>query len=140
MRVCVRARARVCVWLCEGVSRVGTVLMDPSDEALQALLVDQAYRHVVMVPHFEGIAVDRLDYTGMFSMGTVCVYVYVCVTDVCMRRVCVMCACVCVCVCVCVCGVCDVCVASSADMCVEFEGWVDLGGHEVPRIACLISV
>lgn len=48
---------------------VGTVLMDPSDEALQALLVDQAYRHVVMVPHFEGIAVDRLDYTEWFNLN-----------------------------------------------------------------------
>jgi hypothetical protein len=41
--------------------------MDPADQGLQAMLVDQAYRHVTMVPHFEGLAVDRLDYTGIPS-------------------------------------------------------------------------
>eukprot|EP01006_Ploeotia_vitrea_P065811 TRINITY_DN93852_c0_g1_i1.p1 TRINITY_DN93852_c0_g1~~TRINITY_DN93852_c0_g1_i1.p1 ORF type:complete len:808 (+),score=70.02 TRINITY_DN93852_c0_g1_i1:44-2467(+) len=46
---------------------VGTILMDPYGPKWKTLLLDQAQRHLDMLPDFEGIAIDRLDYTDYYN-------------------------------------------------------------------------
>ena len=48
---------------------VGTTLMDPAEGCFDDLLVEQLQRHVDKLPHFEGIAIDRLDYSEYFNYG-----------------------------------------------------------------------
>jgi hypothetical protein len=42
--------------------------MDPQEPAFQALLLEQAQMHVERIPSFEGIAIDRLDYSAYYSL------------------------------------------------------------------------
>ena len=37
--------------------------MDPMDPTFQELLVEQVEQHLKRIPSFEGIAIDRLDYS-----------------------------------------------------------------------------
>jgi hypothetical protein len=48
---------------------VDDVLMDASDPAFAALLMDQAVRHVTNVPAFQGLVCDRLDYSDLYAVG-----------------------------------------------------------------------
>lgn len=45
---------------------VGTTDMDTMVPAFEDLLVEQLERHVTRLPAFEGIAIDRLDYSEFF--------------------------------------------------------------------------
>lgn len=47
---------------------VGTTDMDPMEPTLQQLLLEQLARHIELLPAFEGIAIDRLDYTGFYNL------------------------------------------------------------------------
>eukprot|EP00038_Savillea_parva_P010156 m.188310 g.188310 ORF g.188310 m.188310 type:complete len:848 (+) comp17384_c0_seq1:177-2720(+) len=46
---------------------VGTTDMDTAEPAFEDLIVEQAARHLQMIPSFEGIAIDRLDYSELFN-------------------------------------------------------------------------
>eukprot|EP00041_Stephanoeca_diplocostata_P027866 m.777446 g.777446 ORF g.777446 m.777446 type:complete len:964 (-) comp23264_c0_seq2:304-3195(-) len=46
---------------------VGTTDMDPAEEVFADLLSEQAQRHVQRLPSFQGIAIDRLDYSEFFN-------------------------------------------------------------------------
>ena len=48
---------------------VGTTLMDPMEPIFENLLVEQLQRHIDRLPNFEGIAIDRLDYSEYFNYG-----------------------------------------------------------------------
>lgn len=41
--------------------------MDTAEPAFEDLIVEQAARHLQMIPSFEGIAIDRLDYSELFN-------------------------------------------------------------------------
>ena len=47
---------------------VGTTLMDPAEPVFEDLLLEQLDRHITRLDHFEGIAIDRLDYTQYFNL------------------------------------------------------------------------
>ena len=48
---------------------VGTTLMDTMEPCFEDLIVEQLQRHIDKLPHFEGIAIDRLDYSEYFNYG-----------------------------------------------------------------------
>ena len=50
-----------------GLDWVGTVDMDTAFLPFQDIIVEQAERHVLTLPAFEGIAIDRLDYSEFFN-------------------------------------------------------------------------
>jgi hypothetical protein len=41
--------------------------MDTQEPAFEDLIIEQAQRHTDMIPSFEGIAIDRLDYSDYFN-------------------------------------------------------------------------
>lgn len=48
---------------------VGTTLMDTMEPCFEDLIVEQLQRHIDKLPNFEGIAIDRLDYSEYFNYG-----------------------------------------------------------------------
>jgi len=46
---------------------VGTTDMDTMEPVFEDLILDQAARHLQKIPSFEGIAIDRLDYSEFFN-------------------------------------------------------------------------
>ena len=42
--------------------------MDTMNPLFEDLIVEQATRHLEKIPHFEGIAIDRLDYSEFFNL------------------------------------------------------------------------
>ena len=47
---------------------VGTTDMDMGEPVFQDLIAEQATRHLEKLAHFEGIAIDRLDYSEFFNL------------------------------------------------------------------------
>ncbi len=48
---------------------VGTTDMDPGEPFFQDLLAEQLARRVARVPHMQGIAIDRFDYTSFYNLN-----------------------------------------------------------------------
>ena len=48
-----------------GSDWVGTTDMDTQEPAFEDLIIEQAQRHIDRIPSFEGIAIDRLDYSDV---------------------------------------------------------------------------
>ena len=46
---------------------VGTTDMDTQEPVFEDLIIEQAARHLAELPAFEGIAIDRLDYSEFFN-------------------------------------------------------------------------
>ena len=54
-------------WMVHKSDWVGTTDMDTQVPVFEDLLVEQLVRHIEKLPHFEGIAIDRLDYSAFFN-------------------------------------------------------------------------
>ena len=43
------------------------IIMDPGEPVYQAFLLDQAEKHITMIPDAEGICIDRMDWLRMYN-------------------------------------------------------------------------